>query len=181
MLTNSYAVYLGVSCIAKEQAQGTAEYLFTKPVSRSKVVCAKAVACICNLFALAVFSGLCNYFTAILPLGGLEQREAVFTTTLGLFLTGLTLFAITLLASSLTRTYKGAVRIGAGILLLFYGISITAEYLEVPMLYCLTPLKFFDVYTVAMSGIQFSFLLLAMIIAIGSVITAQRVWMLREI
>ena len=64
MLTNSYAVYLGVSCVAKEQAQGTAEYLFTKPVSRSKVVCAKAVACICNLFALAVFSGLCNYFTA---------------------------------------------------------------------------------------------------------------------
>ena len=56
-----------------------------------------------------------------------------------------------------------------------------AEYLEVPMLYCLTPLKYFDVYTVAMSGIQFSFLLLAMIIAIGSVITAQRVWMLREI
>lgn len=28
MLTNSYAVYLGVSCVAKEQAQGTAEYLF---------------------------------------------------------------------------------------------------------------------------------------------------------
>lgn len=36
-------------------------------------------------------------------------------------------------------------------------------------------------YSVGMSGIQFSFLLLAMIIAIGSVITAQRVWMLREI
>ena len=169
MLTNSYAVYLGVSCVAKEQAQGTAEYLFTKPVGRNKVVCAKAVA------------WLCNYFTAILPLGGLEQRKAAFTTTLGRFLTGLTLFAITLLASSLTRTYKGAVRIGAGILLLFYGISITAEYLEAPMLYCLTPLKFFDVYTVAISGIQFSFFLLAMIIAIGSVITAQKVWTLREI
>ena len=164
MLTNSYAVYLGVSCVAKEQAQGTAEYLFTKPVGRNKVVCAKAVACVCNLLALAVFSGLCNYFTAILPLGGLEQRNAAFTTTL-----------------SLTRTYKGAVRIGAGILLLFYGISITAEYLEAPMLYCLTPLKFFDVYTVAISGIQFSFFLLAMIIAIGSVITAQKVWTLREI
>ena len=181
MLTNSYAVYLGVSCVAKEQAQGTEEYLFTKPVGRNKVVCAKAVACVCNLLALAVFSGLCNYFTAILPLGGLEQRNAAFTTTLGLFLTGLTLFAITLLASSLTRTYKGAVRIGAGILFLFYGISITAEYLEAPMLYCLTPLKFFDVYTVAISGIQFSFFLLAMIIAIGSVITAQKVWTLREI
>ena len=158
MLTNSYAVYLGVSCVAKEQAQGTAEYLFTKPVSRSKVVCAKAVACVCNLLVLAVFS-----------------------TTVGLLLTGLTLFAITLLFSGLTRTYKGAVRIGAGTLLLFYGISITAEYLDAPMLYCLTPLKFFDVYTVATSGIQFSFLILAMIIVIGSVIAAQRVWTNREI
>ena len=65
--------------------------------------------------------------------------------------------------------------------MLFYGISITAEYLEVPMLYCLTPLKYFDVYTVAISGIQFSFLLLATIIAVGSVVVAQRVWTLREI
>ena len=67
MLTNSYAVYLGVSCVAKERAQGTAEYLFTKPVSRSAVVCAKAVACVCNLLMLAVLSGLCNYFISILP------------------------------------------------------------------------------------------------------------------
>lgn len=82
MLTNSYAVYLGVSCVAKEQAQGTAEYLFTKPVGRNKVVCAKAVACVCNLLALAVFSGLCNYFTAILPLSsGIGQGRVRCGTT----------------------------------------------------------------------------------------------------
>ena len=56
MLTNSYAVYLGVSCVAKERAQGTAEYLFTKPVSRNTVICGKVVASICNLFVLAAFS-----------------------------------------------------------------------------------------------------------------------------
>lgn len=38
LLTNSYAAYLGVSCIAKERAQGTMEYLFTKPVRRSRIV-----------------------------------------------------------------------------------------------------------------------------------------------
>ena len=64
MLTNSYAVYLGVSCISKEQAQGTAEYLFTKPVSRSKVVCAKAVACICNCLYLQYLVG---YVIILLP------------------------------------------------------------------------------------------------------------------
>ena len=181
MLTNSYAVYLGVSCVAKEQAQGTAEYLFTKPVGRNKVVCAKAVACVCNLLALAVFSGLCNYFTAILPLGGLEQRKAAFTTTLGLFLTGLTLFAITLLAAGLTKSYKGAIRLGAGVLLAFYSISIIAEYLEIPALYYLTPLKYYDVYTVAEKGIYISYFLMTMIIVIGSVAATQKIWTEREI
>ena len=70
------------------------------------VVYAKVVTCVCNLFVLASFGGLCNYFTAILPLGGLEQEGAVVTSTIGLFLTELTLFAITLLASGLTKTYK---------------------------------------------------------------------------
>lgn len=181
ILTNSYAVYLGVSCIAKERAQGTLEYLFTKPVNRNTVVFAKTVACVCNLLVLAAFSGLCNYFTAILPLGGLEQRGAILTTTIGLFLTGVTLFTITLLTSGLTKSYKGAVRLGVGVLLAFYGISITAEYLEVPALHYLTPLKYFDVYIVAEGGIYISFFLLAMIIVIGSVATTQKIWTGKEI
>lgn len=181
MLTNSYAAYLGVSCVAKEQAQGTAEYLFTKPVSRSMVVYAKVVTCVCNLFVLASFGGLCNYFTAILPLGGLEQEGAVVTSTIGLFLTELTLFAITLLASGLTKTYKRAVRISVGILLLFYAISIAAEYLEAPVLYYLTPLKYFDVYIVATGRIYISFFLLALVIIIGFVAAAQKIWAGKEI
>ncbi len=181
MLTNSYAVYLGVSCIAKERAQGTAEYLFTKPVSRNIVVCGKAAACVCNLFILAAFSGLCNYFTAILPLGGLEQRGAALTTTIGLFLTELPLFTITLFISGLAKSYKGAVRLGAGILFFFYSISISAEYLEIPALYYLTPLKYFDIYIVASDGIQILFLLLTAIIVIVSAVAAQKIWTVREI
>lgn len=181
LLTNSYAVYLGVSCVAKERTQGTAEYLFTKPVRRSVVVLAKAAACACNLLVLAVFSGACNYFTAILPLGGLKQKGAVLATTTGLFLTELALFALALLTSGLARTYKTAVRAGAGILVAFYGISISAEYLEAPALYYLTPLKYFDVYTVAERGIHISFFLLAMMIVVGSVAAVQKIWTDKEI
>lgn len=181
MLTNSYAIYLGVSCVAKERVRGTAEYLFTKPVSRDKVVCAKVVSCICNLFVLAAFSGLCNYFTAILPLGGLEQKGAVLTTTMGLFLTEVILFALALLVSAFMKSYQQTVRLGAGILLGFYGISIAAEYLEVSALYYLTPLKYFDVYEVAKEGFHISFLLAAIIIVLGSIVAAQKIWMNREV
>ena len=181
LLTNSYAVYLGISCMAKEKERGTAEYLFTKPVSCNTVIYAKAAVSACNLFVVAVFSGLCNYFTAILPMGGLEQKGAVLATTTGLLLTELTLFAIALLVSGLARSYKKAVRLGAGTLFTFYSISIAAEYVEIPALYYLTPLKYFDIYTVAANGIQFSFLVLAAAIMFGSITAAQKIWTAREI
>lgn len=180
ILTYSYAVYLGISCVAKEKSQGTAEYLFTKPVSRSQIVFAKALACVCNLFTLAMFSGLCNYFTAILPLGGLEQKGAAVTTTIGMFLTEVVLFTIALLVSGFAGTYKSSARLGAGVLLGFYGIYIAAEYLEIPALYYFTPLKYFDVYTVAKEGVPFSFLLAAIVIAVISVVMARKIWMGRE-
>lgn len=180
-LTYGYAVYLGLSCVAKESVQGTAEYLFTKPVSRSQIVMAKAAASACNLFVLAVFSGICNYITAILPLGGLEQKGAVAATTIGMFLTEAVLFALALLLSSLAKTYKKAVRLGAGLLLGFYAIYIFAEYQEMPMLYYLTPLKYFDVYMVAKDGFKASFLLAAAILMLISALMSKKSWSSREL
>lgn len=180
ILNYSYAIYLGISCVAKEKSQGTAEYLFTKPLNRNRIVDAKALASVCNLFIITAFSGICNYFTAILPLGGLAQKSAVVTTTIGLFLTEVVLFALALLISSLVKTYKGAVRLGAGLLMGFYGIYIIAEYLEIPSLYYLTPLKYFDVYAVAKEGINIVFLLLAAIIVMISIAMARKMWTIRE-
>lgn len=181
ILNYSYAVYLGVSCVAKETAHGTAEYLFSKPIRRSKIVAAKTLSGICNLLIFTVFSGLCNYFTSILPLGGLKQPGAAVTTTAGMFLTEVVLFALGLLISSLVRTYKNAACLGAGILLGFYGIYVIAEYLEIPVLCYLTPLKYFDVYTVARNGFSVSFLLISIVIVICSIVKSQRNWTNREI
>lgn len=179
-LTDSYSVYLGISCIAKEYVQGTAEYLFTKPVNHSQIVIAKALACIYHLFALAVFSGLCNYFFIILPLGGLEQKGAVITTTIGMFLTETVLFALAFLVSGLVKSYQHTVRVGASLLLGFYGVYIIAEYQEMPILYYFTPLKYFDVYEVAKGGFRISFLVMTIVIVVGSILAATKTWVGRE-
>lgn len=181
ILNYSYAVYLGISCMAKETVYGTAEYLFTKPIRRNKIVAAKTLSGICSLLILTIFSGLCSYFTSILPLGGLKQPGAVVTTTIGMFLTEVVLFSLGLLISSLAITYKNITRLGAGMLLGFYGLYVIAEYLEIPALYYLTPLKYFDVYTVAREGFSVPFLLVSTIIVIGSGAAAQKNWTNREI
>ncbi len=181
ILSYSYAAYLGLSCVAKEKMQGTAEYLFTRPVNRSQIVMAKTVAGICNLFILAAFCGLSNYVSFIMHLGGLEQNSILITTTIGMFLTEIVIFALMLLLSGLTRTYRKAVRLGTGMLLGFYVLYVAAEYLEIPALFYLTPIKYFDVYAVARDGFQTSFLLISAVIIIGSVIKAQKLWGKREI
>lgn len=67
-----YALNLGISCVEKELRYGTYEYLFTKPVRRAEIVVSKVIASIVDIFIFAVFSGICNYFMIILPMGGLE-------------------------------------------------------------------------------------------------------------
>lgn len=181
LLNDCYAVYLGVSCVAKETARGTAEYLFTKPIRRSRIVAAKTLAGMCNLLILTAFSGLCNYVTAILPLGGLEPPGAAVTTTVGMFLMEVVLFSLGLLISSLARTYKNAARLAAGVLLGFYGLAIIADYLEMPALRYLTPLKYFDVYAVAGDGFSAPFLLVSLVIVLCSVAAAQKYWTNREL
>ena len=39
-----YAAILGVSSLAKEESEGTVEFLYSKPVTRSRIVTAKILA-----------------------------------------------------------------------------------------------------------------------------------------
>lgn len=164
--------------MAKEKEQGTAEYLFTMPISRSQIMLAKAAACVFNLLILSAFTGLCNYVTAILPFGGLDSFPV---TILGLFLTGLVLFSLVLVLTALARSYRGAVRAGTVLLLGFYGLYIAADCLETPALCFFTPLKYFDVYAVATEGFSILFLLMSAVMMAVSVTVAKRIWSGREV
>ena len=180
ILAYSYAIYLGISSIAKEKTQGTAEYLFTKPLGRNQIVIGKAAANVCNLFILAAVSGVCNYYTAIAPLGGLDQKNAALLTTVGLFLTEIILSSIGFWVSSLCKSYKQAMLFGFGALIVFYCIYFVAEYLCIPALFYLTPLKYFDVYAVAKDGISLMFLLISGVITFLSIFLAKNRWAGKE-
>ena len=139
---------------------------------------AKAAACVFNLLILSAFTGLCNYVTAILPFGGLDS---FLVTILGMFLTGLVLFSLALVLTALARSYRAAVGAGTMLLLGFYGLYIAADCLDVPALCFLTPLKYFDVYAVAIEGFSILFLLMSAVMMAVSVTVAKRIWSGREV
>lgn len=181
ILAYSYAVYLGISCVAKEEKKGTAAYLFTKPVSRKEIVMSKVVASLLNLVIFSAFTGLCNYFMIVLPAGGLEQKGAAFTTTVGMFLTQTVLFAAGLLIAALLKSYRSAVRLGGLFLVAAYVLSFTAEYTGSHALDYVTPLRYFDVYEVTLHGFALSYLVVAVVLVAGCVKIALKKWEKREL
>ena len=181
LLAFAYAISLGLSCVAREKKFGTSEYLFTKPVERKTIVLAKVIVSAVNLLVFALFSGVCNYFTIVLPLGGLDQPGAVLSTTMGMFFTQLLFFALGLLFASLFMSYKAAVRTGTISMLAAYALAFTAEYTENQILDYLTPLRYYDVYEVALNGVYLSYIVLTVLIVGACVMVSTRRWKLREL
>ena len=181
MIMFAYAISLGLSCVAREKKFGTSEYLFTKPVERKTIVLAKVIVSAVNLLVFALFSGVCNYFTIVLPLGGLDQPGAVLSTTMGMFFTQLLFFALGLLFASLFKSYKAAVRAGTVFVLAAYVLAFTAEYTGNRFLDYLTPLRYYDVYEVALNGVYLSYIVLTVLIVGACVMVSTRRWKLREL
>ena len=181
ILSFAYAMYLGITCVAKEKKWHTAEYLFTKPVTRREIVLAKVIASGINLCVFSVFSGICSFVMVVLPAGGLEQRGAELLTYLGLFLTQLLFFATGLLIASLFRQYRSAVKMGALAMLAFYAVAIAVQYLELPALDFLSPLRYFDAYELILHGFRLPYLLLTGVLLLAFVGIAVKRWQDQEL
>ena len=181
LLAFPYAMSLGLSCVAREKKFGTSEYLFTKPVERKTIVWAKVIVSAVNLLVFALFSGVCNYFTIVLPLGGLDQPGAVLYTTMGMFFTQILFFALGLLFASVLLSYKAAVRTGTISMLAAYALAFTAEYTGNHFLDYLTPLRYFDVYEVALHGFHLPYIFLTIVVAGICVAAALKQWKRREL
>ena len=181
ILAFAYALNLGLSCVAKEIKRGTSAYLFTKPVNREQIVMAKVIASIVNRLVFSIFCGSCSDIIIVLPAGGLEQPGAAFTTTVGLFLTQLMFFAAGLLITSLVKKYNSAVQIGTVFLLASYVVAITAQYADMPQLDYFSPLRYFDVYEVTLSGIRIPRLITAIVLISLCITVASRKWRLRDV
>ena len=162
LLAFAYAISLGLSCVAREKKFGTSEYLFTKPVERKTIVLAKVIVSSVNL-------------------GGLDQPGAVLSTTMGMFFTQLLFFALGLLFASLFKSYKAAVRAGTVFVLAAYVLAFTAEYTGNRFLDYLTPLRYYDVYEVALNGVYLSYIVLTVLIVGACVMVSTRRWKLREL
>ena len=137
-----FAAILGISALAKEEKDKTAEFLLSSPISRSKIITEKLLAVVSQIVILnaAVAAAV---VAAMIAIGVSADAGTVALLFLSYFLMQIEIAAITFGISAFIR--RGGLGIGFGIAIGFYFLNIMANLTEeLEILKWITPFGYAD-------------------------------------
>ena len=163
------AMILGTSILSKEVREKTADFLLTKPVTRTQIVTSKLLAAFASLIITNVF-----YLGAATMMASLVETKEYSTKiflllSLTLFFLQLIFLALGIIVSVVVSKIKSVLPISLGTVFAFFIIGALASTTGDDTLRYLTPFKYFDFgYIVQNSSYESSFI----IVAIGFIVIA---------
>ncbi|XMB72912.1 ABC transporter permease subunit [Mycoplasmatota bacterium WC30] len=165
-----YSALLGSRIISKEEKNKTAEYLFSLPVSRTKVISSKLVIAILYTVVIVVLSMIVCW----LSFGMYSHNPVMFDAFiinlgLGVLMTQMIFLSIGMLLSSALKNYKKSGGIIVGFVIGTFMISMLVGLAEkAEVLKYITPFQYFP----AAAMIEGEFELIYILITIGVVIVS---------
>lgn len=166
-----FAALLGISALAKEEREHTAEFLLSHPVRRGRVVLEKLLAVFSQIVLLnAVVIGVTAL--SILAIGERPEVKTMALLFLAYFLLQIEVAAICLGVSAFLR--GGSLGIGLGIAVLFYFLNIVANLSEdAKFLKYITPFGYTESAGIIANGhIDLRYLSVGAIFAVAGVVVA---------
>jgi ABC-2 type transport system permease protein len=163
------AMNLGLSLISKELREKTADFLLTKPVTRTQIMTYKLLSAVTSLVITNIF----YLVTATIMASWVETKEystkVFLLLSLTLFFLQLIFLALGFIVSVMLPKIKAVLSISLGTVFAFFIMGALVSTTGDQTLRYLTPFKYFDfAYIVQNSGYESSF----MIVAIGFVAIA---------
>jgi len=145
MMATIHSAMLGANIISKEERDKTAEFLFSKPISRNRIISSKLLASFVNILIL----NLVTFVSSILMVQKYSKGEAVLgditRLILGMFILQLIFLFIGTVIAAVSKHPKTAPTLAAGILLITFMLSIGIDLNNrLEKLKYLTPFKYFD-------------------------------------
>lgn len=145
MMATIHATMLGADIISKEERDKTAEFLFLKPISRTRIITLKLSASLVNI----IIFNLVTFVSSILMVQKYSKGEAIIggitRLMLGMFILQLIFLLIGTAIAAVSKHPKTAPSLATGILLLTFILSIAIDMnSRIENLKYLTPFKYFD-------------------------------------
>lgn len=146
IVSTIYSIMLGANIIAKEERDKTSEFLFTKPVSRNRVVSSKLIAAL----TYTILYNLVNISISMTVVGKVAPNESGLTRDIlilgaGMFFAQLIFLFIGTGTAAVIKKPGASSGIATGILLAAYFLSMVIDLTEdLDFLKYLTPFKYFE-------------------------------------
>ena len=122
-----FASILGISALAKEEKEHTAEFLLTHPVSREKVLAEKLLAVFSQIITLNLVSAIVTVLS-VLAVGESVDAKVMLLLFLAYFMMQIEISAVTFGISAFLK--GNGLGIGLGIAVLMYFLNIMANLTE---------------------------------------------------
>jgi len=153
LMATIHAAMLGAGIIAKEERDKTAEFLFVKPVSRTKVITAKLLAALFNLIVFNLVTLTSSIVLMAKYSKGENVNRDIIIMMAGMFILQLLFMVMGSAISSVKRKSKKAASLSAGVLLLTFILSVAIDLNErLKNLKYLSPFKYFEAKNVMYGG-----------------------------
>ncbi len=145
-----FAAILGISALAKEEKEHTADFLLTHPVAREKVITEKLLAVFTQIIILNLVSALVTVL-ATLAVGESSDAKLMFLLFLSYFIMHIEISAITF---GISAFFKGnGLGMGIGIAILLYFLNIISNLTEdAKFLKYITPFSYTEGADIISSG-----------------------------
>lgn len=148
-----HAVLLGTDLISKEERDKTTEFLFAKPISRTKVVTAKLLAGVVNIVVLNLVTLVSAIYTVAYYSKDTSANADIVLLTYALFLLQLLFLLVGASVAAISKRARTASGLATTILLvtfiLYFAINLSGK---IDVLKYLTPFKYFEARTIIANG-----------------------------
>ena len=177
------AAMWGTDIISKEERDKTVEFSLVLPVSRNRVITAKALAALVNCIALVLITWAVSLVAARQFIPDRAFYDYLYLQMRALFVIELIFLSLGLLLGCAMKQYKRSASTAVAIILATYFMSIVSGMQEkLDFLKWFTPFKYFDASELFRIGrIDTTYLLLSAVIIIVCVIMAYLTYNRRDL
>ncbi len=183
VLGSIFAIVLSSNILLKEEYDKTAEYLLTRPVTRSEIFLSKLAVISINVFLLNFITSLAGFICMEIVKNGPFSISSFLVLSLYTLLLNFLFGAIGLFISTLIRRAKPITTFAIGLVLIFYFIYTLSKITEgISKLGYISPFRFVDMNVIS-SSYKLDILHLAYFIGISIllIILSYRIYIRKDI
>ncbi len=153
LLAGIHAIMLGAVLIAKEERDHSADFLFAKPATRSRIISAKLAAGLVNVILFNLVTWLSSLYFIAMYNNGNAVPDKVARVMVALLILQVLFLALGALFGAVMRNARTASSAATGLVLATFFLSIGISYdIRLDLLKYLTPFNYFEAKSLMFGG-----------------------------